>query len=148
MMPWLMLALALLLGGCDHMEVWKSERERDSRANTTYPDNYKADILAFMRTYLNDPTKVRDAYVSEPALRKIDEINRYSVCVRYNAKKIGGQYAGSKDAVAVFRSGRFDRLIDSRLERPTDKDRTPDPARELCKDAAFVPFPELQQMTR
>ncbi len=46
-----------------------------------------------MRTYLNDPTGVRDAYVSEPAQRTLDGVNRYFSCVRYTAKKTGGQYA-------------------------------------------------------
>jgi len=34
-----------------------------------YPDNYKADILAFLRTYLNDPAQIRSAAISEPALK-------------------------------------------------------------------------------
>ena len=88
---------ALALGACssDYMAAQESEQA----ALTTVPQNYRADILAFMRTYLNDPTQVRGAYVSEPALRTLDGASRYTVCLRYNAKKSGGQYAGSKDSI-------------------------------------------------
>jgi hypothetical protein len=55
-------------------------------------------------------------------------------CVRYNAKSSDGQYSGSKDSVVTFRSGRLDRIIDN--------------AREQCKDAAYVRFPELERMSR
>ena len=34
-----------------------------------YPTNYKTDILAAMRVYLNDPTAIRDASISEPVLK-------------------------------------------------------------------------------
>ena len=146
-MVWLMLALALLLGGCGHMDAWQSDRDREGRANTTAPENYKADIVAFMHTYLNDPTGVRDALVSEPELRaRPKAASRYSVCLRYNAKKADGRYAGSKDAIALYRDGRFDHMVDGRAVVVNDK--TPDAVRELCKDAAFVPFPELERMTR
>src|SRR4051794_27972028 len=53
------------------------------------PVDYKADILAFMRTYLNDPRNVRTAAVSPPALKVIpgDPGERFVSCLRYNAKK-------------------------------------------------------------
>jgi len=138
----LLIALALALGGCSSQ--WMYDQERGERAATTYPPNYKAEILAYMRTYLNDPTNVRDAFVSEPALRHIDGRSRYSVCVRYSARNAGGRYAGSRDNLVTFRDGRFDHLIDSRLDRNVG----PDPAREQCKDAAYQRFPELEQISR
>lgn len=147
-MAWLMLALALLLGGCGSpMETYKFNREREAQANIP-PQNHRAEIVAFMRTYLNDPTQVRDAMVSEPALRTLEGASRSTVCLRYNAKKSNGQYAGVKNAIALFRDGRFDHMIDGRVERPGGNDRTPDAAREQCKDATYAPFPELERMTR
>lgn len=131
----LVLLLGLLAAGCS--TEWSAQREASLQAHSVYPQNYRAEIVALMRTYLNDPVGVRDAYVSEPAQRNLDGINRYFSCVRYNAKKTGGQYAGSRDSLVLFRSGRLDRIIDSEAM-----------ARAQCKDAAFVPFPELQQMTR
>ena len=38
-------------------------------ANQPYPTNYRAEILAFMKTYLNNPVGVRDAVMAEPVQR-------------------------------------------------------------------------------
>jgi hypothetical protein len=129
---WLAVAPALLLAGCN--SEWLQERARFERATTTPPVSYKSDIVAFMRTYLNDPTGVRGAFVTEPALRTLDNVERYMVCLRYTARKSGGQYAASKDSIVLFRDGRLDRIIDN--------------GREQCKDAAYRPFPELEQLSR
>src|SRR5438046_131819 len=84
------LALSLALAGCN--SDWLGARDRTINAYRTPPGpNYKADIVAFMRTYLNDPTGVRDAFISEPALRPLESVDRYSVCLRYTARKGYGQ---------------------------------------------------------
>ena len=102
-----------------------------------------------MRTYLNDPTNVRNAAVSQPQLRTIGPIDRYVACLRFNAKTGAGKYAGVKNSVAVFISGKFDRLIElagaggSHEELERDK-----PLREFCAAAAYQPFPELERLSR
>jgi hypothetical protein len=127
-LSWLTLALSFALAGCN--SDWLNARDRAIEANTKPPAlSYKADIVAFMRTYLNDPTGVRDAYISEPALRTIESADRYTVCLRYTARN-----ASSKDSLVLFRDGRLDRVIDA--------------ARETCKDAAYQPFSELQRLSR
>jgi hypothetical protein len=124
-----------MLAGCtSYQQDLQYARDRDEAANKTAPISYRADILDFMRTYLNDPTRVRGAFVSEPALRTLDHSDRYTACLRYNARKSDGQYAGSKDSLVLFRDGRLDRIVDN--------------AREQCKDAAYQSFPELERMTR
>jgi hypothetical protein len=128
----LAMVLALGLAGCN--AEWLRSRERADQANTTPPISYRSDIIAFMRTYLNDPTGIRNAAVSEPALKDFDSASRYAVCVRYNARKSTGQYAGPRESLVLFRDGRLDRIVDS--------------GRETCKDAAYQPFPELEQLTR
>ena len=130
----LALALALALAGCN--SEWVDARQRAIQANTQPPEsNYKAEIVAFMRTYLNDPTGVRDALISEPALRTLDSADRYSVCLRYTARKPGSKdYAASKDSLVLFRDGRLDRIIDN--------------AREICREAAYKPFHELEHLSR
>lgn len=134
--------MTLLVGGCS--SEWRYNREVAERAATTYPPNYRAEIVSFMRTYLNDPTQIRDAYISEPTLRSVEGRRHYSVCLRYNPKGADGRYAGSRDNLVLFRDGRFDRLIDRR----TDIGAGPDTARELCKDAAYQRFPELENLSR
>jgi hypothetical protein len=128
------LAFSLALTGCN--SEWIGARDRAITANTTPPGpSYKAEVVAFMRTYLNDPTGVKDAFISEPALRSLESVDRYSLCLRYTARKGPGQpYAASKDSLVLFREGRLDRIVDA--------------AKEACKDAAYQPFHELEQLKR
>lgn len=98
------------------------------------PTNYKSEILAYMRTYLNDPTGVREAYITEPSLLTVGGTQRYVSCLRFNAKNSVGKYEGSKDRVVAFLAGRFDTLALARGEQ--------------CKDASWQPFPELEKLRR
>jgi len=152
----------------------------DARANV-YPENYKSDLLGFLHSYINDPTKIHDAAISEPALRPVPAgapggggpmavrggmggrgggsapppeggaegseggggglfdqggapPERYTVCVRYNAKDVDGRYAGIKQGMVVYTRGRFDRFV-------------PQP-HGLCDQAEYKPFPELEALGR
>jgi hypothetical protein len=124
------LLLSLALAGCNRD--WVNARDRAAMANLTAPNpGYKVEVLALMRSYLNDPIGVRDAFITEPALRSLESIERYTLCVRYTARTSSGQYAPSKDGLVMFRDGRVDRIVD---------------AREICKDAPYQPFPELERL--
>jgi hypothetical protein len=125
-------AIVLVLAGCS--SDWMAARDRNAAVYTTAPTNHRTEILAMMRSYLNDPTNVRDAAISEPELRSLDGVNRYTVCVRYNARKSNGQYAGSKESIVLFREGRADQILDN--------------PRGQCKDAAYLPFRELETLSR
>lgn len=131
---------AAVLAGCA-IEVGPTPAELKARweAQNIYPQNYRQDLLAFLRTYLNDPTHVRAAAVSQPQLRYIGPGDRYVSCVRFNARNSDGKYVGSKEGAATFVSGKLERFFDTPRELRE---------RELCKDAAFVPFPELERLTR
>lgn len=128
---------ALALAGCAS-EIGPSKAELKARwdAENVYPQGYRRDLLAFLRTYLNEPSGVRGAAVSAPVLRDVGPGERYYTCVRYNERK-DGRYAGPKDGVAVYVSGKLDRFFD-----------TPREVLPFCKDAAFAPFPELETLTR
>ncbi|MFY9838873.1 MAG: hypothetical protein WAK55_20830 [Xanthobacteraceae bacterium] len=121
----LLLVMALALGGCGH-----NGPDSDSEINA-YPANYKADILAAMHAYLNDPTGIRDASISEPVLKSL--LSRYVVCLRFTAKRNAKEYAAPKEIAAIFLAGRFDRFID------TPKDE--------CAGVTYTAFPELQKLT-
>ena len=69
-----------------------------------------------MHAYLSDPTGIRDAGIAEPALKAVGNAPRYVVCVRFNAKKRGNEYAGVKEIAAVFMVGRFDRFLEKAQE--------------------------------
>ncbi len=145
-MRWLTLLAALVaalvaafaLGACStNVGPSPAELKATWETQNVVPQGYKSDLLAFMRTYLNDPTHIRGAAVSQPQRKFIGPGDRYVVCVRFNARNTDGKYAGSKEGAATFVSGKLDRFIDG-----------PKEAHELCKDAAFAPFPELEKLTR
>ena len=136
-MRWLALAAVLMVGGCaTEVGPTPAELKAQWEAQNVFPQNYKADLMAYMRTYLNDPTHVRGAAVSQPQLKTVGPGERYVACVRYDAR-VDGKYAGSKDGAATYVSGKLDRFLDTPIE-----------VRELCKDAAYAPFPELETLTR
>ena len=55
-----------------------------------------------------------------------------------NARNTDGKYVGIKRRCGEFTcAGKLDRFLD-----------TPKDVRELCKDAVFAPFPELERLTR
>jgi hypothetical protein len=129
------LCAAAALGGC----LTDQAREGGEARGAILPENYKPEIVAFMRTYLNNPANVRDAFITEPAIRQVGPRSQYSVCVRYNAKNSDGRYIGAKDGLAVFDRGRFDRMID----------QFPKGTANPCVEAAdYKPFPELEALRR
>jgi hypothetical protein len=135
------LALVLPLGACGttNIEPTQGDLKAAWERSNVAPLDYKADILAFMRTYLNDPTNVRNAAVSAPARKLIpgDPAERIVSCLRYDAKKSSGGYAGAKTGIVIYGSGKLDRFID-----------TPKLVREVCEGVALQPFPELQRLSR
>jgi hypothetical protein len=137
------LTLAVALAGCGSS---RSREEREARINV-YPDNYRADLQAGLHAYVIDPTNIRDAYVSDPAIKPLGAQNRYVACVRYNAKNSDGRYTGSKDVLAIFLSGRFDQFVELQLN-PANQSSQATAMKELCAQAEYKRFPELEAMTR
>jgi hypothetical protein len=137
------LAVAVALAGCGSS---RSREEREARINV-YPDNYRTDLLAALHTYVIDPTNVRDAYVSDPGVKPLGAQNRYVACVRYNAKNSDGRYTGSKDVLAIFVSGRFDQFVELQPSAPNPSSQAT-AMKELCAQADYKRFPELEAMTR
>lgn len=118
---------------------WACSREQPAVITTepnTPPVNYKAEIIAYLRNYLNDPTGVRGAFIAEPELRNIPgtPTQRYMVCLRFNAKDSTGKYEGSRDRMVAFLAGRLDTLVPARKEQ--------------CEKANWQPFPELEKLKR
>jgi hypothetical protein len=128
----LALAVLLILSACGHhIRPPDADNGGDDGANA-YPANYRSDILAAMHAYLNNPTGIRDAAISEPVLKASGDATRYLVCLKFNAKKNASEYAGAKEIAASFLVGRFDHFIEM--------------AREQCAGIAYTPFPELQTL--
>jgi hypothetical protein len=120
------------LGGCASSESVGPETVGGASVNLA-PANYRAEIIAYQRSYLNDPSGIKGAAISQPALKNVGVGDRYVVCVRFNAKNPNGAYAGMRDHTAIFLAGKLDQM---------------GVTRDLCKDAAYEPFPELERLTR
>lgn len=99
-----------------------------------YPANFRNEVLAFMRTYLNSPSGVREAMMAEPVQRTIGGRLRYVTCLRYAARESDGGYREPRDRAVVYVDARLDRL----LENPGD----------ACAGATYAAFPELEKLTR
>ena len=127
----LLLGVTLFLGACGQHLNPGTDAPSDDALNA-YPTNYKSNILAAMHAYLNDPTGIHDAAISEPALKPIGNTTRYMACLKFNPKKNASEYAGVKEIAAAFLLGRFDQFIET--------------AHDLCAGAAYMPFPELQKL--
>lgn len=103
-------------------------------ANQPFPDRYREQIVAFMRTYLNNPVGVREAGIAEPVQRTVGGRLRYVVCLRYSAKDADGNYRPTRERGVMFVDGRLDRILDN--------------AAEPCAGASYAAFPDLEKMSR
>jgi hypothetical protein len=125
------LALLGLIAGC--ADGPSASALRDARI---FPANYRAELLAYLRNSLNDPTNVRSAYLSEPTLVRLQGEERYATCVRFDAKNSYGGYRGSRDHLVTYFGGKLEYFAELR----------PEAGDERCKTASYVPFPELEQL--
>ena len=100
----------------------------------SFPGNYRSELLAFMKTYLNNPVGVHDAAMAEPVMRDVNGKMRYISCLRYSARESDGSYREPRERAVLFVNGRLDRMIEK--------------AGELCAGVTLAPFPELEKMTR
>ena len=117
--------LALALAACSSD---KGNKEPDPNI---LPVNYKQEIIDTLAKALDDPTNVRDAFISEPVLRPASKDQRYTVCVRANARNLSRQYTGAKDRIGYFYNGHLNQLVEA--------------SKEQCGNAAYKPFPELEK---
>ncbi|MEW6449604.1 MAG: hypothetical protein AB1490_03050 [Pseudomonadota bacterium] len=126
---------ALALGGCGGNSVLPDltkEREKPAVDANLFPQDYKRKVRDTLRQNLTNPKDVRDGSISEPVLKPLSGTTRYVVCVRYNEKS-GNAYLGVKESAAIFLSGEVTQFIDS--------------TRELCGNAVYQRFPEIESNT-
>jgi hypothetical protein len=125
--------LAACAGGDESRSVVTYTDDRGV-ASQPFPNNSRAEILAFMKTYLNNPVGVRGAAMAEPVQRTVGGRLRYVSCLRFSARDSGGAYGEPRERAVLYVDGRLDRLIEN--------------AGEPCAGAAYAPFPELEKLTR
>src|SRR5215470_2144802 len=129
----LLLAAAVVLAACTVARLAGDEPSDGEDPSNPQPTNYRTEMLAALRIYLNTPTEIREAGISAPVLMRIGLRDRYVVCLRLNARK-GEGFVGPKEYVAVFVAGRLDQVIDAK--------------RDQCGTAEYLPYPEAEKLGR
>jgi hypothetical protein len=125
-------ALAACAGGEDRDAVFNFDS--GGNANQPFPDNYRPELLAFMRTYLNNPVGIHGAMMADPVQRTVGGRMRYVSCLRFAPRESDGSYREPRERAILYVNGRLDRVAEN--------------AGELCAGAVYAPFPELEKLTR
>jgi hypothetical protein len=99
-----------------------------------YPNNYRAELLSFMKTYLNNPVGVHDAAMADPVQRTVGGRVRYVSCLRFSGKESDGNYREPRERAIVYVDGRLDHVAEN--------------ASDTCAGVAYAAFPDLEEMTR
>ena len=130
------LLLPIALGACASSDEDRSITFTDDRgvSSQPYPNNYRAELLAFMRTYLNDPAGVHDAAMADPVQRTVGGRLRYVSCLRFTPRESDGSYRELRERALLYVDGRLDRMVEQ--------------ASEPCAGVAYAPFPDLEKLTR
>jgi hypothetical protein len=130
------LLLPIALTACASSDEGRSISFTDDRgvADQPYPNNYRAELLAFMKTYLNNPVGVHDAAMAEPVQRTVGGRLRYVSCLRFSPRESDGSYHELRERAVLYVDGRLDRLAET--------------ASDTCAGAVYAPFPELEKLTR
>jgi hypothetical protein len=130
------LMLPIALAACASSDEGGSISFTDDRgvANQPFPDNYRAELLAFMKTYLNNPVGVHDAAMAEPVQRTVGGRLRYVSCLRFTPRESDGSYRDLRERAILYVNGRLDRVVEN--------------ARDICAGAVYAPFPDLEKLTR
>ena len=103
-------------------------------ADQPFPTNYRPEMLAFLKTYINNTAGIHDAVIAQPVQRSVGGRQRYVVCVRYSARDFEGDYRNARDHALVYVDGRLDHIVDK--------------SGDLCAGATYAAFPELEKLTR
>ena len=125
------IALAACAGGGDRETAFNID---SGGASQPYPDNYRTELLAFMKTYLNNPVGVHDAAMAEPVQRTVGGRLRYVSCLRFSPREADGTYREPRERAILYVNGRLDRVVDN--------------ASDICAGSVYAPFPELEKLTR
>jgi hypothetical protein len=127
------IALAACAGGSEEAREAAVTMDYGS-ANQAYPGNHRTELLAFMKTYLNNPVGVRDASLAEPVQRTVGGRLRYVSCVRFSPRESDGSYRELRERAILYVNGRLDRVVEN--------------ASDFCAGAVYAPFPDLEKLTR
>ena len=113
--------LLAAVAGCSESGLWgKPEKAVDPNV---YPENYKKDVLAYVKAHPAEMLNMREASISAPALKQFGSESRFFACLRVSGPD------WRKDKTVIFYSGGINQFIDAEGDQ--------------CGAAAYQPFPEL-----
>jgi hypothetical protein len=113
--------LLAAVAGCSESALWgKPEKAVDPNV---YPENYKKDVLTYVKAHPAEMLNAREASISTPALKEFGTERRFFSCLRVSGPDL------RKDKTVIFFSGRINQFIDAEGEQ--------------CGAAPYQPFPEL-----
>jgi hypothetical protein len=72
--------------------------------------------------------------MADPVERTVGGRLRYVSCLRFTPSESDGSYRESRERAIVYIDGRLDRMVEN--------------ASDVCAGVVYVPFPELQKLTR
>jgi hypothetical protein len=113
---------ALALAGCSSFGLGQSEPQIDPN---TFPADYKSGLMTFLQTNPYGLVGAREAALSPLELKPFGNESRYVACLRV----AGPDWR--KEKMIVYYGGAINQFID---------------ANDVCKSAAYQPFPELPAM--
>ena len=127
--------LPIMLSACAASDDSKPITFTDDRgvSSQPFPKNYRAEVLAFLKTYLSNPVGVRDAVMQSRSERVVGGRQRYVACLRFSPREHDGGYREPRERAILFVDGRLDRIIENAVEP--------------CARVAYAPFAELEKMT-
>jgi hypothetical protein len=128
--------LATCLAACAGSDDSRTISYTDDRggAHQPYPQDYRPQLLAFLKTYLNNPAGVRDAVIADPVQRTVGGRLRYVSCLRFSTQDADGNYRDARERAVVYVDGRLDHVVEK--------------AGEVCAGSTYAAFPELEKLTR
>jgi hypothetical protein len=113
--------LVAAVAGCSDFSLWgKPDKPIDPNV---YPENYKKDVLTYLKAHPAEMLNVREASISAPALRQFGSESRFFACLRVSGPD------WRKDKTVIFYSGGINQFIDAEGDQ--------------CGAAPYQPFPEL-----
>src|SRR5262245_37591739 len=113
--------LVAAVAGCSDFSLWgKPDKPTDANA---YPENYKKDVLTYVKAHPAEMLNAREASISAPALTQFGNESRFFACLRVSGPD------WRKDKMLIFYSGGINQFIDAEGGQ--------------CAAAPYQPFPEL-----
>ena len=117
----LVLKLAAAAAGCSELGLG-TQPEKKVDANK-FPENYKQELLTYVRAHPAELLNTREASISAPALTQFGTESRYFICLRATSPD------WRKEKMVIFFGGRMNQFVDADNQH--------------CGAAQYQPFPEL-----